>query len=410
MSGNGEIAAGVEALEGGRLAENIMHFARLLRAAGLAVGPGQMLDAIAAVEAAGIGRRSDFYWTLHAVFIKSRHERAIFDQAFHLFWRKPELIEQMMAMLLPEIAAPAFEREAKPAQARVAEAMFAGMQHKREQKTVEEIEVEASLTWSDEEVLRDKDFEQMTAAEQAAARHAIARLDLSRTWFKTRRFRPDRHGVRIDMRRTLRASLRLGGGVIFLERKSRRLREPPIVALCDISGSMTQYSRMLLHFLHALTGDRDRVHVFVFGTRLTNITRHLRARDVDEALEAVSKAVDDWSGGTRIGPCLKEFNYSWARRCLGQGAQVLLITDGLDRDTSEELEREVERLHLSCRRLIWLNPLLRYDRFEPKAAGIRAMLPHVDEFRPVHNLASLEELADALSNRDRGFAALARAS
>jgi hypothetical protein len=409
MTRNGATPEDVEALEGGRLAENIMHFARVLRAAGLPVGPGQVLDGIEAVQAAGIGRRSDFYWTLHSVFVTSRQQRALFDQAFHLFWRKPELIEQMMAMLLPEIAAPARPHDSAPAQTRVAEAMFGGVEPPKEHEAEEIVEVEASLTYSRDEVLRDKDFEQMTSEEQALAKRAIARLDLTRTLVPTRRFRPDARGARIDMRRSLRASLRLGGSVIALERKARRWREPPIVALCDISGSMTQYSRMLLHFLHALSGDRDRVHVFVFGTRLTNITRHLRTKDVDEALEAVSGAVDDWSGGTRIGACLKEFNFTWARRCLGQGAQVLLITDGLDRDMSEHLELEIERLHLSCRSLVWLNPLLRYDGFEPKAAGIRTMLPHVDRFETVHNLASLEHLADALSGRVSDFTGLANA-
>ena len=188
-----------------------------------------------------------------------------------------------------------------------------------------------------------------------------------------------------------------GGDALPLMRRQRRVRPPPLVVLCDVSGSMGQYSRMLLHFLHALTNDRDRVQVFLFGTRLTNVTRQLRFRDPDEALAKVAEAVQDWDGGTRIGPCLAAFNRDWARRVLAQGAVVLLITDGLDRAGAEGLTQEMERLHKSCRRLIWLNPLLRYEGYAPKSQGARAMLPQVDEFRSVHNLASLSELAEALS-------------
>jgi hypothetical protein len=227
------------------------------------------------------------------------------------------------------------------------------------------------------------------------------RLDLAEV--PTRRFRVHPRGARIDMRRTLRQSLRGGPQALTLARAQPRTLPPPLVILCDISGSMSRYSRMLLHFMHTLTGDRERVHSFVFGTRLTNISRHLENTDVDAALDRISGAVDDWSGGTRIGACLHDFNRFWSRRVLGQGALVLLITDGLDRDLAAGLEQQAERLHKSCRRLIWLNPLLRYERFEPRAAGMRALLPHVDDFRTVHNLASLarlcEVLADAFSGR-----------
>jgi uncharacterized protein with von Willebrand factor type A (vWA) domain len=212
----------------------------------------------------------------------------------------------------------------------------------------------------------------------------------------TRRFAPDPRGARADMRATLRAALR-SGGVIELKRKSRRRRPPPLVVLCDISGSMGRYAQLLLHFLHAVTNDRDRVHVFLFGTRLTNVTRQLRHRDAEVAFQMVSHAVPDWSGGTRIGEALERFNKLWARRVLGQGAIVLLITDGLDRDGAQGLAENMDRLHRSCRRLIWLNPLLRWGGFEPKSQGIRAMLPYVDEFRPVHNLASLRALIFSLS-------------
>jgi hypothetical protein len=238
----------------------------------------------------------------------------------------------------------------------------------------------------------------MSADEIARARALIRRMQLPIRAVPTRRFRPEPRGRRVDLRRTLRQSLRGGGAMIDLARKRRVRRHPPLVILCDISGSMERYSRMLLHFMHAVTNDRDRVHCFVFGTRLTNISRQLRQRDVDLALAKVGERVLDWSGGTRIGHCLHAFNRVWSRRVLAQGAVVLLITDGLDRDAGAGLEREIERLHKSCRRLIWLNPLLRYEGYAPIATGSRAIIKHVDDFRPVHNLESLAQLTEALGH------------
>jgi uncharacterized protein with von Willebrand factor type A (vWA) domain len=281
---------------------------------------------------------------------------------------------------------------------RLAEAMFDKHESQNTQRQrKDDIEVDATFTASADEVLRNKDFEQMTVAEQAQAKQAIARLRLHRTEAMTRRYQRALKGPAIDMRRTLKGSLRAGGHFIDLERREKQWREPPLVVLCDISGSCSNYSRMFLHFLHALTNDRDRVTVFLFGTRLTNITRELRRRDIDEAMAKVSGAVKDWSGGTRIGTSLKEFNYKWARRVLTQGAHVLLMTDGLDREDSTLLDAEMARLKRQTKRIIWLNPLLRFDGFRALAAGIRAMMPHVDEFRPVHSLDSLRDLASALA-------------
>jgi uncharacterized protein with von Willebrand factor type A (vWA) domain len=242
----------------------------------------------------------------------------------------------------------------------------------------------------------------MTAAEIAAAKAAIKRLVLSLDEIKTRRLVPRPHGHMVDMRRTLRASLKAGGAVIDLKYLGVRRKAPPIVALLDISGSMSQYTRLFLHFLHAVTDARKRVHTFLFGTRLTNVTRALRQKDPDEALNVVSASVADWSGGTRIATSLRAFNKEWARRVLTQGAIVLLITDGLERDGGDDLGFEIDRLHRSCRRLIWLNPLLRFAGFEAKAKGIRAMLPHVDEMRPIHNLATMADLVAALSAKGAG--------
>jgi uncharacterized protein len=379
--------------DGGRLAENIVYFARALRAAGLPVGPGAVLDALAAVRAAGVGTRDDFYWTLHAVLVK-RHEHSIlFDQAFRIFFRRRAYVERLMAMMMPQ-AMSREEMKPKPAAQRVQEALFAGAGRERQEKP--EMELDARLTVSDREVLQKKDFAQMSVAEIAAAKDAIARLVLPLSEVRTRRLVPARHGHVVDMRRTLRASMKAGGAFIDLRYRGHGSKPPPLVALLDISGSMSQYTRLFLHFLHAVTDARKRVATFLFGTRLTNVTRALRARDPDEALAACSASVLDWSGGTRIGSSLHAFNKMWARRVLTQGAIVLLITDGLERDSDATLAFEIDRLHRSCRRLVWLNPLLRFDGFEAKARGIRSMLPHVDEFRPIHNLDSMAGLCGAL--------------
>ena len=378
----------------GRLGPNLMHFARTLRAAGLPVGTGAVLDALRSVEAVGLARRDDFYWTLHAVFVRRADQRPLFDEAFHVFWRNPRLLERVTSLLLPTVQTPP-RGDARPLSRRLSEALFAGAQGTPRLREEEE-EVDATLTWSDREILRERDFEQMSAAELARARAAIAKLRFAVPPAPSRRYRPHARGSLVDMRTTLRRSLRRGAGDVQLARRRRLDRPAPIVVLCDISGSMSRYSRVLLHFAHALARDRTRVHSFVFGTRLTNVTRQLRDRDVDAAIERASEAVADWSGGTRIGQCLDRFNREWSRRVCGRGAVVLFISDGLDRDAGEGLGPQIERLRKSCRRLVWLNPLLRFEGFEPKAAGVRALLPHVDELRPVHNLESLEDLAAAL--------------
>ena len=380
----------------GRLGANLLYFARTLRAAGLPVGSGAVLDALRAVEAVGVARRDDFYWALHAVFVRRAEQRPLFDEAFHVFWRNPKLLERVTGLLLPTVHTPP-KGDAKPLSRRLSEALFAGKERDARTREMErDVELDATLTWSDREVLRARDFEQMSAAELAAAKAASARMRFAIPPAPTRRYRPPPHGARVDMRTTLRRSLRLGSGAVLLARRRRRRKPAPIVVLCDISGSMSRYSRVLLHFAHALARDRTRVSSFVFGTRLTNITRQLRDRDVDAAVERASAEVADWDGGTRIGHCLDAFNREWSRRVCGQGAVVLFITDGLDRDVGEGLAPQVDRLRKSCRRLVWLNPLLRYEGFEPRAAGMRALAPHVDELRPVHNLESLEDLCKAL--------------
>ena len=374
-----------------------MHFARVLRDTGLPVGPGAVLDALDAVRGGGMATKTDFYWIMHSVFVKRHEHTTLFDHAFEVFWRKPQMVEQLMQLLFQQVRVETAPAKKKPGNKRLAEALFNQdeAQSQRERPS-DEVELEGEFTSSAREVIRNKDFEQMSADEERIARAAIARMRMNRLQVKMRRFKSSPQGV-VDMRATMRRSLRAGGNMTSLAHKTRQTREPPLVVLLDISGSMANYSRIFLHFLHALSNDRSRVQVFVFGTRLTNITRELKRRDVDEAMELVGSNVDDWSGGTRIGHTLCEFNRKWARRVLAQGAHVLMMTDGLDRDDVDMLEVEMARLARSAKRIVWLNPLLRYGGFEARASGIRAIMPHVDEFRPCHSLNTLADLAEVLS-------------
>lgn len=377
----------------GQIADNVIGFARALRVAGLPIGPGAVIDALKAMRLIDIGNRQDLFTTLESIFVK-RHEHAlVFAQAFDLFFRREQgNIHMLDSVPLPREA----QKPPPPASRRVQEAF--AQSRSIDAPDVEEKNVQLSV--SDREVLQTKDFAQMSAAEIADVARAISKMKLPQAELRTRRFAPDARGQKLDLRRTLRGSLRTGGEIVNFHRLGRIDKPAPIVALLDISGSMTDYTRLFLQFLHAITDARKRVSVFLFGTRLTNVTRALRARDPDEALAACSSSVEDWAGGTRIATSLHIFNNLWGRRVLGQGAIVLMISDGLEREADSRLEFEMDRLHRSCRRLIWLNPLLRFDGFEAKAQGIKMMLPHVDEFRAVHNLKSMEGLIAALSSPD----------
>ena len=383
----------------GKLAENMLYFARTLRAAGMKLGPASVVDCVRAVEVGGISDRDDFYWTLHSVLVSRHEDHVVFDEAFRLFWRSRELVEKMLQMFSPQMRDDSPREKAKAAEARVSDALFSGHESQQEYQRPE-IEVDASFTASSKEVLREKDFAQMSASEIAQARLAMAKMTLPINLVKTRRYKSVNKIAKADPRRMLSKSLRTGGDLILPQFRETREIEPPVVILADISGSMSQYSRIFLHFFHALSESRRHVHTFLFGTRLTNVTRQIRHKDPDVALQECADAVEDWSGGTRIGETIHEFNRIWSRRVLSQGAIVLLITDGLERDEDASLEHEMDRLHRSCRRLIWLNPLLRFEGFEAAARGIRTMLPHVDEFRPVHSLDALSGLCTALDGNN----------
>ncbi len=394
--GQDAIAARPPPVGDGRFADNIVFFARALRKAGLKIGPAAIVDAIEAVEAIGMGSREEFHAALFSVFVKRHEDKPVFDEAFRLFWQSRDLVAKMIAMMSPRAPDTREKVKAKPGENRAADALLGERRNNKPPREEPDVEIDARFTMSGSEVFRRMDFAQMSAIEIAAAKKALAKLQLPLDRVRSRRFRPSHVHSRVDPRATMRAALRSGADLILPRYREIREVQPPLVILADISGSMSQYTRIFLHFLHVLTEKRRRVHTFLFGTRLTNVTRQMRNKDPDEALDECAGAVNDWSGGTRIGETLREFNRVWARRVLGQGAVVLLITDGLEREGADLLAAEMDRLHRSCRRLIWLNPLLRFDGFEPRARGVRAMLPHVDEFRPVHNLSSLSDLAEAL--------------
>jgi uncharacterized protein with von Willebrand factor type A (vWA) domain len=385
--------------EQGRLSENVVHFARVLRRAGLAIGPAKVIDALRALQAVGVERRDDFYYALSTVLVDRRDQQSLFDQAFELYWRDPSRIQQQLQQLqdlLGGVRSP--QQDLSTLAPRIAQAMLLKAPHVAPppDDMPAELKFDASMTMSQAEVLKEKDFAAMTAEEQAEVKKLIASIRMPLPVMPSRRSRPLSQGAQVDLRNTLRHMVRSMDGCLELRHRTPRMRPLKLVILCDISGSMESYTRMLLHFIHALANSR-RMHTLLFGTRLSNITHLLRDRDVDAALGQISREVADWAGGTKIGACLADFNRHWARRLLGQGTVVLLITDGLDSGDTESVGAEMERLRLSCRHLIWLNPLLRFEGFEAKPAGIRAMLPYVDLFLPVHNLKSLTRLGSLLN-------------
>jgi uncharacterized protein len=368
------------------IGDNIVHFARVLRHAGMAIGPDRVLAALAAMEVVGL----------------ERHEQQpLFDAAFETFWRDPKLLEQMMYLLLPKISGRG-EMQRPPRANRLAEALSAPKApqppNPANQTAAEEVQFDTHFTFSDRERLQKADFETMTTAEYELAKKLAEELPLPVQPVRRRRHEPaaSAHGGgRIDLRSTLQRMARQPQTLAPLYTRPRQ-EIPALVVLLDISGSMDRYSRLLLHYVHGLMRRALKVHTLTFGTRLTHITRCLAARDPDVALRMADEQVQDWKGGTRIASSLQDFNRLWARRLLGANAAVLLVTDGLDRDDHGDLSAAAAQLHRLAHQVVWLNPLLRWEGFEPKASGVRALLPHVDRFLPVHNLASLADLGRAL--------------
>ena len=379
------------------IAENIVHFARVLRRAGLPVGPDRVLAAIEAVEVVGLTRRDDVHAALSAVMLGRREQQVLFDAAFAAFWRDPKLLEQLMYLLLPKVSGRG-EKHRPTRSNRLAEALAAqreAAQAREEQKAApDEITFETTFTFSERERLQTLDFETMTTAEFDAAKRLAERAPLPVRPVRQRRHARAASGT-IDLSATLRQMARQPETLLLRHTRPREVL-PPLVVLLDVSGSMDRYARLFLHYAHGLTRRHLRVHTFTVGTRLTNITRCLAHRDPDIALARAGETVQDWKGGTRLGACLDDFNRRWARRVLGGNAAVMLVTDGLDRDDGGRLAEAAARLHRLAHEVVWLNPLLRFDGFEPKAAGVRALLPHVDRLLPIHNLTSLADLGRAL--------------
>lgn len=372
----------------GHLLDNLLLFGRVLRGLGLDVNPGRMLDLASALSLVSIGNRQDFYYTSRSLLVHDVEDLELFDQAFALFWRVPP---EGWQVRLPAPPPPRRRPQtvAPPLQAPPpddGQGAPNGPPH-----------VEVTVTYSASEALRRKDFADLSADELEAVKHLIANLSWRMGERRTRRLTPGA-GTGLDLRRAIRRNLRHGGEILYWPRRVRKTRPRPLVVLADISGSMERYSRLLLHFLYGLTAGLGRpVESFVFGTRLTRITKQLQHKQIETALRDVSTVVNDWSGGTRIGDSLRRFNFEWGRRVLGRGAVALLISDGWDRGDPALLKNEMARLQRSAHRLIWLNPLLGSPEYEPLTRGMQAALPYVDDFLPVHNVNSLEDLAKRLS-------------
>ncbi|QSN61308.1 VWA domain-containing protein [Caballeronia sp. M1242] len=368
-------------------ARNVVHFVRLLRGAGLGMSPAQAVDALDALRFIDLGRRDDVRAALACLLVHASDEREIFDSAFDLFWRDPDWESKLRALLLPKIqsAAPPPKRNNRLADA------LATRTDTRETPPPEAQaeETHARLSFSAQERLSHRDFDTLTADEWRALRHQIRAHRLPLATEPTRRLKAASRGTHADLRASARQAVRAGGDWSVWKYRAAVERRPPLVLLLDISGSMSAYSRAVLYYCHALLQSRERLQVFLFGTRLTNATRALRERDPDVAVTALGEQVADWSGGTRIGAALAEFNRRWARRVLTGRATVLIVTDGLDHEAIDVLDAEMARLRRFAHRLVWLNPLLRFAGFTPRARGVRAILPHVDAMLAAHNLDSL---------------------
>ena len=390
-------------VEDGRIVANIVHFTQALRKAGVPVGTGQVETTIRSVARAGFTKKLDFYYILRATLIRRAKDLEVFDQVFSMFWRDPEFLETLMHSLSPQLEGSDTPQDPAAARRRAEDALGDRKETPPDKPKTEVIDY-AAFTWSSKAVEKTKDFEQMTAAELADAAAAIQSLRLPVKPLRTRRSAPSPRGSIVDTRKTLRNAAKRGGDLHELSRRTPLHRPPDLVALCDISGSMSVYSRMVLRYLHAMAHARKplwgSVHAFTFGTDLTNISAALRKPDPDLALSAIGQEATDWEGGTQIAEALARFNRDWTRRVLGRGAVVLLITDGLERGDLDLLDREAARLARTARQLVWLNPLLRYDGFAPLASGVARLLDHVDSFHACHSLDSLEGLSDALGQSD----------
>lgn len=381
----------------GHILPNLLRFAEVLRRLGLDAGPANVLDMARATEHVHIGRRGEFYQAARSIFVHRKQDLPVFDEAFNVFWRKPNTARSGMDLRSMGEQRRFRKPQVSPGRDEPMDDAPA-MEGDPEDDSVSQVNL--TRTYSAREVLRQKDFAQFSGQEIAEARRMMASLRWDLGQRRTRRMSPG-DGASLDVRRTLRRSLQYGGELFDLAERGPKSRPRSLALICDVSGSMERYTRMLLHFIHTIAVGQSpslhQVEAFLFATRLTRITRQLRYRSIDQAIAEVSRSVPDWAGGTRIGEAVKTFNYQWLRRTLRGQAIVMIISDGWDRGEPELLARETSRLQRSCHRLMWLNPLLGSPDYQPLTQGMQAALPYVDDFLPVHNMNSLQALADRLS-------------
>jgi uncharacterized protein len=379
----------------GALLRNLLLFGRVLRGVGLDVNPGRMIDLVSALQLISIGRKSDFYYAVRGLLVHRREDIPPFDEAFEFFWRSRG--RELTSLDLRALGEMRRHRRPKFVPPPLREAPTTSESDSGQASDQPPV-IQATMTYSEREVLRQKDFADLSVEELDAVQRMMAEVVWRVRERETRRRRPG-HGRFLDLRRTVRRNLRYGGEILDWAEREPKVKPRPLVIIADVSGSMERYTRLLLLFTYGLAKALEQnVEAFVFSTRLTRITRQLKERDLDRALREVSRAVPDWSGGTRIGDALRVFNFEWGRRVLGHGALTLVISDGWDRGDIDVLRDEIARLQRSSRRLIWLNPLLGSPEYQPLTRGIQAALPFIDDFLPVNNLASLTDLAEHLAN------------
>ena len=378
--------------EESKLLENILRFIRLLRNSGIKIGNQSSIDALNSIKILKIGNRNEFYWALHSNLIYRNEDKEIFDQCFHLFWQNPKILQQMFNLLLPQIGTQKAPTTNKKQLKRISDNIQKqNIDIEKEKK--EEIIFDSKMSWSNKSALNTKDFEMMSLKEIKQAEKEIKKFLIKSKTQISRRWKKNDQSSKISTKYTIKKSVK-NNGIIHLAFKDRIKKFKPLVILIDISGSMESYSRIMLFLSHMLIQQHKNVEIFTFGTKLTRITKFLKNKDVDDSLDRVGKFVNDWAAGTKITSSIKDFNFNWSRRILTQNQILLLITDGLERDDSQNLDFEINRLSLFTNNIIWLNPLLRYEKFEPKVNSIKTILRHVDKHIPIHNINSIKRLVE----------------
>ena len=378
--------------EESKLLENILRFIRLLRNSGIKIGNQSSIDALNSIKILKIGNRNEFYWALHSNLIYRNEDKEIFDQCFHLFWQNPKILQQMFNLLLPQIGTQKAPTTNKKQLKRISDNIQKQIKDIEKEKK-EEIIFDSKMSWSNKSALNTKDFEMMSLKEIKQAEKEIENFLIKSKTQISRRWKKNDQSSKISTKYTIKKSVK-NNGIIHLAFKDRIKKFKPLVILIDISGSMESYSRIMLFLSHMLIQQHKNVEIFTFGTKLTRITKFLKNKDVDDSLDRVGKFVNDWAAGTKITSSIKDFNFNWSRRILTQNQTLLLITDGLERDDRQNLDFEINRLSLFTNNIIWLNPLLRYEKFEPKVNSIKTILRHVDKHVPIHNINSIKRLVE----------------